>query len=157
MLLRSSPSRRRGGTLAESAIAQAIVMLLTVGMVIMALGVACYQQVGELAREGARWAAVHGGQYAAENNATKAAQSDVVNVILQKAVGLDTSQLTTTNIHATWSDTGTSTSNEMPTYVDTTGNVKRNYVTVTISYTWNPALYVGSVTFQCQSVMMMQY
>ena len=44
-------------------------MLLLAGLVVCAINVFCYQQVAYLARETARYAAVHAGQYQKENAA----------------------------------------------------------------------------------------
>jgi hypothetical protein len=151
MLLRSPAHRRRSaGTLAESAIAHAVVALLTVCVVVVAIGVFSYQMVGELAREGARWASVHGGQYAAETGKAVATSSTInSNAIQPKVVGLDTNQLSISA--ASWSDPA-----EMPTYLSS-GAVVRNYVTVTVSYNWQPAAYFSSMTLTSTSTMPMQY
>jgi hypothetical protein len=148
-----SQRRRTASTLAESAIAHAVVVVLTVMVVVVALGVFAYQMVGELAREGARWASVHGGQYAAETGnavATGGPGGTIeTTAVMPKAVGLDTSQL---QVSATsWSDPA-----EMPIYLSS-GAVVRNYVTVTVQYNWVPAAYFSSMTISSTSTMPMQY
>jgi Flp pilus assembly protein TadG len=150
MLLRSPPLTRRAAALTEAALVYPIVILLTIGMVIVALGVYDYLQVTAAAREGARWASVHGGQYKQETGNAMATPSSVFsNAIAPKAVGLDPAKL---NATVTWADPG-----EMPTYVDTHGNVVSNQVTVTVTYTWTPALYLSPMTFTSTCVMTMQY
>jgi hypothetical protein len=47
----------------------AITLLLIVGTIIEALGVFRYQEIAQLAREGARWASVDGATYQQETNA----------------------------------------------------------------------------------------
>ena len=49
----------------EAAIVLPVVMMLTLGTCSTAMGVYYYQLVATLAREGARYASVHGSQYAA--------------------------------------------------------------------------------------------
>jgi hypothetical protein len=75
-------------------------------MAVVGLGVFRYLQVAAAAREGARYASVHGGQWASEQNSgTLTTPTDVYNnAILPHAVGLDTSQLT---YSVTWADTTT--------------------------------------------------
>ena len=150
MLIRSTSSRRRATSLVEAALTYSVVILLTIGVIVVSLGVYYYNQVASLAREGARYASVHGGQYAAETGNTMATQLSVYNSAIQpKAIGFDTTQL---NATVTWTDSG-----EMPTYVNSSGNVVTNQVTVTVSYQWQPLLFLGTMTLQSTSVMLMQY
>jgi Flp pilus assembly protein TadG len=149
MLLRS-PSFRRATTLVEAALVYPVAILLTLGLVIVAQGVYDYQQVAALAREGARWASVHGGQYQQDTGNAKATPSSVYNnAILPKAVGLDTTQL---SYSITWDN-----ASEIPTYDDSSGNVVTNNVYVTVTYRWVPVAYLSPVTLQSTSVMAMQY
>jgi hypothetical protein len=88
---------RRGVTTAECGVVYSLTMLLIVGTIVEALGVFRYQQISVLAREGARWASVHGPTYQSENNAAAPTSQDVLNnVITPMMVGLDSSQLTCT-------------------------------------------------------------
>jgi hypothetical protein len=149
-MVRRSPSVRRGASLVEAAFVYPIMALLTVGVVILGMGVFRYQMVAALAREGARWASVHGGQYAADGVGTKATPSTVYsNAIQPLAVGLDTSQL---SYAVSWTDPS-----EMPFYDDSSGNLAINKVTVMVSYNWVPVAYLGSITLSSTSVMAMQY
>lgn len=148
MRLRSPHVGRRAAALAEAAIVYPVALLLTVGVITVALGVYSYQQTGALAREGTRWASTHGGQYQQEMGNSMATQATVLSHIQAMAAGLDTTKLTCT---VTWDD-----SSEMPVYLSA-GAEARNYVTVTVTYEWAPPLYLGSMTLQSKSVMMMQY
>jgi hypothetical protein len=123
-------------------------------VIVIGIGVYYYQQVSALAREGARWASVHGGQYSQETGNPMATRQLVYdNAIKPMAVGLDKSQFTATNPAVSWDNP-----NEMPSYTDASGNVLANRVTVTVTYKWYPALYVGGpVTLSSTSVMPMQY
>jgi len=150
MRIRSSPIRHRAATLVEAALIYPVVILLTVGLIIIGLGVSDYLQVASLAREGARWASVHGGQYSQETGNAKATKATILsNAITPKAAGLNPSKLDAT---VSWTDPS-----EIPVYDDASGNVVYNQVTVTVTYQWTPLLYLSPMTLSSTSVMMMQY
>ena len=65
MRVRRTPNPpRRGVQAVEAAIVLPVVMMLILGTFSTAMGVYYYQLVATLAREGARYASVHGSQYA---------------------------------------------------------------------------------------------
>src|SRR5437868_1684036 len=68
MLCRNRLARRPGATPVDCAVVAPITFLMILGLVLGAMGVFRYQEVATLAREGARWASVHGGQYTQEAN-----------------------------------------------------------------------------------------
>ena len=70
MIRVSRTVRRRGATVVECAIIYPITFLLMLGLIIGGLGVFRYQEISSVAREGARWASVHGYQSAAEASST---------------------------------------------------------------------------------------
>src|SRR5437868_5783349 len=98
MFLRSHRPRRRGITLVEAAIVYPVVLLLTIGLCVVGLGVFRYQQVAAVAREGARWASVRGGQWAADGPSRTLTTSDDIRTyaVVPHAAGLDTSANTLT-------------------------------------------------------------
>jgi Flp pilus assembly protein TadG len=151
MLRRSTRPGRRGTVLIENAIVYPVLGLLLFGMVVVGMGIFRFQQVAALAREGARWASVHGGQYNLDTGRAMATQSTVyTNAIQPMAVGLDTSKLSYT---VTWANP-----NEMPTYWDSTAKAwKTNTVTVKLTYAWVPELYLRPVTLSSTSVMSVSY
>ena len=152
LVRRSLLRRRRGALMVEAALVIGIALLLTLGVIIVALGVYRYQQVASLARQAARYASVHGGQYALDTGNSMATSSSVYSTIIQPgAVGLDSTKLT---YSVTWDN-----ATELPIYLanPATGQYRRNRVTVTISYTWIPEAYFGSVTLTSTSVMEMSY
>jgi Flp pilus assembly protein TadG len=153
MLLRSSPPKRRGATLVESALVLNLTILLILGMVVVGLGVFRYQQVSALAREAARWASVHGGEWAKETNSSLTTATSIYNAAIKPmAVGIDPSSLTTPP-DVTWDN-----SSQMPVYFDSTsGKWKNNQVTVKVTYTWIPEAFLGGVTFSSTSVMTITY
>src|SRR5256885_352346 len=129
MFLRRYRSRRRGTTAVEAAIVYPVVLLLTLGLTVVGLGVFRYQQVAALAREGARYAAAHGGQWKADDaTRTLTTAADFYNnAIMPHASGLDTSQLAASDVTVTWADSG-----QMPPYT-ASGSTKTNIVTVTVT------------------------
>ena len=143
--------RRRGTTTVEFAITCPIVFFLVFAIIVGGLGVFRYQEVAAMAREGARWASVHGGQYAEEKNLTAATAADIyTNAIAPGAVGLDPSKLSYT---VTWDR------NNWPLWVDE--DVEHpigNTVTVTVTYQWIPEMYLtGPFTLTSTSTAQMLY
>jgi hypothetical protein len=116
-------------------------MLLLLGTVVLGLGVFRYQQLQCLAREGARYASVHGPQYAADSGNAYATNSSVLTHIETLAVGLDNSKLSCT---VTWNPNPPTT---------TTPSI----VTVHLSYDWVPEGYFQSMTLSASSVMPVTY
>jgi Flp pilus assembly protein TadG len=143
---------RRAATMVEFAIVGPIVFLLVLALIVGGLGIFHYQEVAWLAREGARYASVHGTQYAKEvPNATAAAPQDVYNnAILPNAIILDTSKL---GYSVTWNQSNDpySPSTSYETFTN-------NTVTVTVTYQWFPELYLGGpITLTSSSTMPMSY
>jgi len=127
----------------ETAILLPVVMMLTLGTCSAAMGVYYYQLVATLAREGARYASVHGWQYQQDvNGGNPVTASDIYNnAILPMAVGLTPSHLT---YSVTWQPT-----NNVP---------YNNYVSVMVTYQWTPDLYItGPLNLTSTSVMPMSY
>lgn len=136
----------------EAAIVLPVLCLILLGMIIGAIGILHYQQVAMLAREGARWASVHGGQYADDTGQPAATQATVLSqAVLPRATGLDPDNLTCT---VSWEH-----SSKMPVYLfnASTNSWRRNEVTVTVSYTWNAAAIFGSWTLSSTSKMPLSY
>src|SRR5262249_25117797 len=95
MLYQSPVKRRRGTTAVEAAFVFPSFFLILFAILIGGMGVFRYQEVASLAREGSRWASVHGTQYASDTGKTAATASDVYsNAIAPKIVSLQTSKLT---------------------------------------------------------------
>jgi Flp pilus assembly protein TadG len=152
MLHRPARFRRRGAVLVEGAIVYPVFFMLILGAITTGLGVAYYQRVALMAREGARWAAVHGGQYAKDQNVLLTTAANVyTNAIVTQDAGLDTTSLT---YSVTWGN-----SNQMPgTYTNGQGKVVLNAVTVTVNYQWTPLLYItGPITVTRSATMTMNY
>jgi Flp pilus assembly protein TadG len=151
MIFRPGKPIRKGSVLVEAALVYPILALFLIGTISLGLGVCAFQTVSAAAREGARYASVHGGQYASVTGNAMATQGTVyTNGIQPHLAGVDTSQVTYT---VTWANSG-----EMPTYKDGTGKTVTNYVTVTVNYQWHPAAYLtGPINISSTSVMPMSF
>jgi len=162
---------RRAATLVEAAIILPLTFLLTLGTVVGAVGMFRYQQVAHLAREGARYAATHGGRYQedglpASTGVPAITDSDSMrNYLTQETVGLDPKYLAVAVKWETMDSAGTRTPapGNYPYYVDTTTPVpgqvvNQNYVVVTVTYTWFPeAFLLGPITISSTAEMPMSY
>lgn len=128
---------RKGATLVEMAIVLPPLMLMGIGLCVAELGVFRYHQVASLAHESARWASVHGKNYARRAKKPIASTNDILNNVIEpRATGLDLSKLTSV---LEWNENFTA-------------------VTVTVSYQWTPeALFFAPKTFTCAAVALSSY
>jgi Flp pilus assembly protein TadG len=156
--------RRRGATALEAAFVLPVAFMFIIGMVIMGMGIYRYQQMASLAREGARYASVHGSLYykATGNNYT--ASNIYANAIQPMAVGLNLSNLTYqiqwgTYTSGSWVWTNwVSSSTSPPTSANSSGATLYNGVQVMVTYKWTPGLYIaGSINLTSTSVMPMSF
>jgi Flp pilus assembly protein TadG len=178
MLLRCYPSRRRNGAvIVESALVYPLTFLLLLGIMSVGMGVFRYNAVAYLAREAARYASTHGGQYKSENataitNGTlpDATSGYIINQILKpEAFGLDRSLLQVTityNSPATPVGEGSHAWDpdnfaQYPFSQDNGASPQHswtNTVTVTVNYSWNPEWFLtGPITLSSMSIMPMSY
>jgi Flp pilus assembly protein TadG len=151
----NSPNRsRRGATMVEAALVLPTVFLFIIGMCVIGLGIYRYQQVASLAREGARYASVHGTQYAADTGNAAATATDIYNNAIQPmAVGLNTSSL---SYSVSWNPSNSPTSYNSGSTPP--GAPVDNTVSVTVTYQWTPELYLtGPINLTSTSVMPMSY
>jgi Flp pilus assembly protein TadG len=152
MIRRAILADRRGVSMVEAAVVYPVTMLIMIGMLVLGIGVFRYDQLQFLAREGARYASVHGPTYASEANsatpapsprAAVAAWSDIeTNVLTPLATGTGLSGVTGTVTYTPTPPTTTSPST----------------VTVQLNYTWVPeGLFKTSTTFTASSTMPVVY
>ena len=150
MRLRSQS--RRAASAVEFGLVAPITLLLLLGLAIGGLGMFRYQQCAFLAREGSRWASVHGADYAQETGKPAATPADVYSqVIAANATSLDMSRLT---YSVTWN------SDNKPSHTATVNGKTvqvSNTVTVTITYQWLPESFLGEMTLSSTSVSVMSY
>jgi Flp pilus assembly protein TadG len=178
MRLLNSRRPRSGAHLPECAVVYPVTFFIILATIAGGIGVSDYQQVAYLAREAARFASAHAGQYAKENAAAITAgtlptvnQSYIINNIVMpeaQASLLNTSNLTvqitfysSTNSTGTPWDTALANNTNWPssqTSVDGTTYSETNTVGVTVSYQWTPAYFLtGPITLQSTSVMPICY
>jgi Flp pilus assembly protein TadG len=145
-------TQRKGATLVENGLVLSITLMFVVDLIVIGLGVFRYQQTAAVAREAARWASVHGGQYAQETAQPMATPASVrAYAIPRYSTGLDPNHITAFTV--TWDN-----ASEMPTYFDYANQVwKSNSVHVTISYQWIPEAFLGGITLTSTSEMPMSY
>jgi Flp pilus assembly protein TadG len=142
MMIRKKTKRVRWGlAVVEAAVVYPVTLLLMVGTVVLGIGVFRYQQLQSLAREGARYASVHGPQYAQDSGNAYASNATVLSYIETLAVSMETSELGCT---VTW--------NPSPPTTTTPSTV-----TVSLTYTWVPEAMFSSMTMTAQSVMPVTY
>lgn len=133
---RGTASHRPGTAVVEMALIAPLAMLLVIGFVVMGLGVFRYHQLAALARDGARWASVHGSTYEIASHRGPITADDVyAKVIRPRAVGLDMSRLT----------------------YDVTWGPNRATVAVTVNYAWLPEAYFGAVQLSSRTEMPVSY
>jgi hypothetical protein len=141
---------RAAATTVEAAIIYPVVFLFLIGLLIGAQGIFVYQQTAHLARVAARYASVHGTQWAQDTGNPAATPQDIYNnAILPQVAGLDLSRL---SYNVTYN-----TSNQIYNSTIVNGNVvaTQNTVSVTVSYQWQPIAYFGNGTLSSTSVMPM--
>jgi len=138
MLLRRRKPRR-AVTLIELALVAPALIILVLGLVISSFGVFRYQEMAWLAREGARYASLHGAQYQSTTGLPAATADDVfTSAIKPRMAGLDPNQFTYT---VTWNP----------------DNQQGSTVTVTVRYKWIPEALFTGVTLSSTSTMTVVY
>jgi Flp pilus assembly protein TadG len=164
----SRRTRRRGAAAVEFAVMAPLIFAMVFGQIVGGLGVVRYQEVADLARDCARYASVHGGNYQREGVAARtgvpavSSAGDLSSLIASKAASLDPNKIT---VEITWTGAGQVTPANIPTYADTNPNlvppgqvVIQNNVIVTVKYKWFPeAFFIGPLTLTSTSKMPMSY
>jgi hypothetical protein len=151
--MRRAPQRRSAATAVEAAFVYPVLFTLILSLLVGAGGIFRYSQLASLAREGARYASVHGTQYAEEMGVTAPTPDQIFNnVIAPMAAGFDTTAMG----HSITYNTSNS---PYYTVLDSNNNVVpvQNTVTVTLTYLWLPEWFLGGITLTSTSVMPMSY
>jgi Flp pilus assembly protein TadG len=152
----------------ETAVVMPVVMMFILGTFSVGMGIYYYQQVASLAREGARYASVHGTQYAQDTGNAVATASDVYdNAIKPMAAGLNPSKLSYqvewgTAVSGSWVWTSWDSSLRDPTSPNPNSSPANqplyNAVRVTVTYQWTPGLYIaGPINLTSTSLIPMSY
>ena len=185
MRCRVNTYRRRGAAAVEAAFVLPVVVSLILAIIYGGVAVFKYQEAAYIARETARFAAVHGNQYAVQNASAIAAgtlpivdKDYLVSYAKSKALTIDTSQIqitvtmtvitpgataATTTETVDW-DSTTDNQNRSPYSVWTDKNATppanvqvSNLVTVTVSYNWDPGVIFGPFSLGATAVEAMSY
>jgi Flp pilus assembly protein TadG len=136
-----------------------VLLLLMCGLIVGGIGVFRYQQVGCIAREGARWASVRGADYAADTGlASPTTQQIISNGVLPLAVSMDPTRIT---VQVEWIDQSSNTawnwdaSPKNVRSITATGEYVTNTVQVTVTYVWSPGIFWDPMTLQSVTQMPM--
>lgn len=138
-MIRNGPStdhrrHRRGLMMLECAFVYSVALQLILGVIVLGLGVFRYQEMAWLAREGARWAAVHGPDYQSDQSDDAPTSTDVMTQVITPKMAMLTSQ------------------NVKCTLTMTSGTA-----TVTVTYTWAPEAYFASKSLSSTAVAPIMY
>jgi Flp pilus assembly protein TadG len=138
---------RRGATLVEVTFVFPVVAFLILALFVGAAGIFRYQEVCYAAHEAARYASVRGTDYALETKRPAATPQDVYdNGIRPRLMTLDPARV---SYSVTWDKTN-SPVRVATDYEKPVGNT----VTVTVTYSWLPELYlVGPITLTGSSTL----
>ena len=136
MILTRMRPRRSGAVTVEHCFVLPAALILIFILVVGGMGVFRYQEVASLAREGARYASVHGAQYRKDAGLPPGTATDwhddiVANGIQPKCVSLNTNNL---SVQCSWPPVI-----NQPTKPD---NWPGSEVTVTVQYQWFPELFL---------------
>jgi len=159
---------RRGAAVVEFAIIAPLLLFIIFAEVVGGLGISRYQEVAHLARDCARYASTHGGDYYFEGTAQKSGVPSVVSsselrTFLTNRVAL--LKLDQIEIDINWTSPTTLSPRNMPTYVSMDPNQNppaqvtlQNYVIVTVKYKWFPeTFFTNPITLTSTSIMPMSY
>ncbi len=150
--MRRNQVKRSGVTTVECALIYPGVLLLLLGILIGGWGVFRYQELSSLARRAARYAAVHGAQWAADMKKTPLTAKDIYDqAVAPYAVGLESSRVTYSVTYNTNSQATHSVVSSGQVYL------VQNTVTVTINYKWLPEAFLSEMTLSSTSVVPMSY
>ena len=160
-MLFKTPQRRRGAVTVEAAIVVPTVLFLLLAIILGGMGMFRYQQVACLAREAARYASVHGGDYQKDNSVTSPTVSQIQQQsVTPLAVGMASSNL---SVQVQWLDCGQNTLTDWDSAthevvsINSQGEYVNNAVKVTVTYKWSPGMFIGDVVLRSVSQQPMAY
>jgi Flp pilus assembly protein TadG len=149
--------RRTGAALVETAVVYPVLFLIVLGIIMLGIGVFRYQQVAHAAREGARWAAVHGYKYSQETKNPAATPDDVYENAIKPQLSGAKESLTTYSV--TWDQSNKQSYSYVytdPANGQTRVRERSNTVSVTVRYSWN-TIFFGVIPVSSTTVMTMSY
>jgi hypothetical protein len=129
--------KRKASVLVEVALIMPVLVLIVAMAADVVSGVFRFHQVATLAREGARYASVHAGQYSADTGTPLLTGDQLkTSVMLPMSIGLIAANL---SCQISWQPNGDS----YPYTTTSTGSRKQNMVRVVVSYQWQPIFLLG--------------
>jgi Flp pilus assembly protein TadG len=154
--------KRAGALAVEAAIVYSVLFVLLFGLIAGGIGIFRYQQAACLAREGARWASVHGDDWQSDLNIAACTADQIRQQgVLPLAARMDPAALSVqvqfinraAGTVSDWDQVG-----HPPTSLDAANNLVTNRVRITVTYRWTPgALLVGPLYLKSTSEMSMSY
>jgi hypothetical protein len=174
MLYKPKTGRRRGATVVEAAFVLPVVLFFIIALMLGGLEVFKFQEAYHIARETARFASVHGNQYAIQNATAISAgtlptvdEAYLIKYAKGKAITLDPSQLQV-SVSMTVITPGATAPGTTQT-VDWDSTIENQYrspysawtnldlipannvyvdnmVTVQVSYSWTPGYLLGPIS-----------
>ena len=127
---------QQGAVAVEMALVLPLLMLIVIGLCVAQAGAFRYHQVAALAHESARWASVHGKDFAKRHNKPMATSEQILqDVIRPRAVGLDLKRL---DVSLKW-------------------DAECSMVEATVRYEWMPEFFFVPQTFSCTAVALATY
>ena len=150
--MRLHRTARPGVSLVQFAIVAPLATMLTLGLLVGAMGVFRNQQMAAIAREASRWASMHGTDYAKATGLPAATAQDIYNqVIVPRSTALNLGYLSYT---VTWN---TDNRPYHTVVVNSEVTAVANTVTVTINYQWVSEAYFGTVNLTSTSATPMSF
>jgi Flp pilus assembly protein TadG len=151
----SAQGQRRGALAVEGAIVYSVLLVLLLALIVGGIGVFRYQQVACMAREGARWASLHGADWQWDGNYKPSTQDQVLQqAVLPFAVGMDPSAVSiqvqfldrASGSASGWDSVGHPINSR-----DDVNNRVTNRVRVTVTYQWVPGALLTSPLYLTSS------
>jgi Flp pilus assembly protein TadG len=140
--------RRSGALSVETAIVLPLTLFLILGLYVGANGIFRYQEVATLARAGARYGSTHGAQSRKDAGLPTGTSADWSQDIYDNGISPDIVNLDTSRLSYTVS---------YPDVINQAGkpdNWPGSKVTVTVTYTWFPEMYlIGPINLTSTSSM----
>lgn len=127
----SRSASRRGSALVEVAFVGPVALLLIIGIIVAGIGVYRFQQVSTLAREGVRWASMHGPKYEKQTYSPPITADDVFEKAIAPMLGSSGSK-SGFNVELEWGP-------------------NRGSVIVTVSYPWQPQAFFKPVDLRSRA------
>lgn len=157
-MIASRNSRRRSGAAAlETAIVIGVLLMLVIAIIAGGWRIFRYQQAAALAREGARWSSVRGGEYQRDTNLDSPTKQAIIDQAIRPyAAGIDPAALDVQVVvidRATGAEKEWDSASKDVRSITSGGEYVSNTVRVTVSITGTMAFFGGTYTVQSRCEM----